>query len=117
MGITYDRGRWYVVVRRPKRYAHVDPRSQFRAALHTDSRVEAAAKAPAVEAQIRARWEGLAAGEGDDAEARWRAARALAAARGFSWRAAADLAAPAALPELVARTAPLASPEGVAPRA
>jgi hypothetical protein len=62
MGITQDRGRFYFVMRVPKRYRNVDTRSQVRQALHTDSRAEAIRKAPAIEEQFVAYWEDLIAG-------------------------------------------------------
>ena len=57
MGVTEDRGRFYFVMRVPKRYLKVDSRSQVRQALHTDSRSEAIRKAPAIEEQFIAYWE------------------------------------------------------------
>ncbi|SHN63218.1 DUF6538 domain-containing protein, partial [Oceanicella actignis] len=48
MGIYCDRGRYYFVKRVPKRFAHVDPRQKITRCLHTDSRREALARAPAV---------------------------------------------------------------------
>jgi integrase len=116
MGITNDRGRFYFVKRVPRRFQHIDPRSQVRVALHTDSREEARRKAPQVEAGLLAYWEALAAGNGDDAAAQYRAARALAAARGFTYRPQADLLIPTAIDDLLARLSALARPGGaVAP--
>ena len=117
MGITKDRGYWYFVKRVPRRFAHVDPRSQVRTALHTDSRSEALARAPAVEAEFLAMWEALAAGEVTDAARRYEAARQLCAARGFVYRPIDELVRDASDDDLTARLAGLASPDHVAPAA
>lgn len=92
MGITLDRGRWYVAKRVPKRYAALDPRGIVRIALRTDSEREAREKAPAVEAELQAYWSALEAGQSDEAAVRYKATVALAEARGFAYRPAADLA-------------------------
>ena len=91
MGITCDRGRWYLVKRVPRRLAGLilgrdgKPISQVRVALRTDSKAEARRKAPAVEAEILAEWEAVAAGNSGSARARYQAARDLAAAKGFAY--------------------------------
>ncbi|MEM9761550.1 MAG: tyrosine-type recombinase/integrase [Pseudomonadota bacterium] len=92
MGITFDRGGWYAVKRVPKRFAHIDRRTQVRECLHTDSKAEATAKEPQVVAAWMARWEALAAGAAQDAFAYERAARELAQARGFPYRALTEIA-------------------------
>lgn len=120
MGITCDRGRWYFVKRVPRRFAGLilgrdgRPVSQVRVALRTDSRAEARAKAPAVEAEILAYWEAVAAGNTADARARYTAARDLAQARGFAY-VPADRLAEGDLSDLVARVLSLARPTGPAP--
>jgi hypothetical protein len=112
MGITCDRGRWYWVKRVPARYQGVvrgadgHPVSQVRQALHTDSRAEALRKAAKVEAERLAQWEALLAGEMGAARAHYEAARRIAEARGFAYRAAPDLARDD-LAELVARLSAL----------
>jgi integrase len=93
MGITLDRGRWYVAKRVPKRFAALDPRGIVRIALRTDSEREAREKAPTVEAGLQAYWAALEAGNSDEAAARYKATVALAEARGFTYRPAADLVA------------------------
>ena len=92
MGITEDRGRFYFVMRVPKRYQNVDTRSQVRQALHTDSRSEAIRKAPAIEEQFIAYWEDLLTGNDADAKSRWDTARRLAASKGFIYKPIEDLA-------------------------
>ena len=91
MGITLDRGRWYVAKRVPKRFAALDPRGIVRIALRTDFEREAREKAPAVEAEMQAYWAALEAGDTGDAAARYQAAVALAEARGYTYRPAPDL--------------------------
>ena len=91
MGITEDRGRWYFVKRVPKRYRDLDPRDQVRVALWTDSKAEAQAKAPRIEAELEAYWQALETGNSADAEAHFAAVRQLAERRGFSYRPATDL--------------------------
>lgn len=116
MGVTFDRGGFYFVKRVPRRFAAVDPRSQVRVCLHTDSRREAVEKAHAVEAELVAYWEALAAGRGADAAARYDAARELSAARGFAYRPLGELLAAARVRELLDRVQGLASPAHVAPQ-
>lgn len=112
MGITLDRGYWYFVKRVPKRFAHLDPRAKVTRALWTDSEREARAKAPAVEAEFMAYWEALAAGDDPAASAAFAAAKRLAAARGFAYRPAGDLAENATLAEILDRLDALARRDG-----
>lgn len=111
MGITRHRGYWYFVKRVPKRFAHVDPRVQVRRALWTDSEREARRKAPAVEAEFMAYWEALLAGQDADAAVAFEAAKRLAQARGFSYRAATDLAS-GTVEEIIARLDALIGKDG-----
>lgn len=112
MGITRHRNNFYFVMRVPRRFAHVDPRAQVRRALFTNSEREARAKEPSIRAEFLAYWEALAAGENNDATAAYDAARRLAAARGFSYRTAADLATNASLDDLLRRLEALIRPDG-----
>lgn len=76
---------WNLRKRVPARYAAVEPRKELWLSLHTDSKAEAEAKAPAIwRAQIEA-WEARQAGASEDAERRFQAAQDLAGKRGFSW--------------------------------
>jgi len=69
----------------PKRYESVESRKFIWLALHTDSPTVAERKAgPAWEALVEA-WEAKLAGDTSDAEQRFAAARDLAAARGFRY--------------------------------
>ncbi len=111
MGLQNDRGRWYYVKRVPKRFQKFDRRVLVRVALRTDSQTEARRKAPAVEAELFAYWEARAAGRDLDAVRRYEAARNLAAARGFPYRPAAELA-EGPLDDLVARLKALVDRHG-----
>lgn len=108
VGVTCDRGRYYFVLRVPKRFAGLvlgkdgAPVSQVRRALHTDSRSEALRKAAQIEAETLAEWEALAAGDQGAAAQHYQAARKIAAARGFTYRPADQIAA-GDLHELVRR--------------
>ncbi len=79
-------GGTYRIRRRvPKRYAGIEPRKVFKASLKTDSESEAREKAVAVwKTQVEA-WELKLAGNGEDAMARYEAARNLARAKGFRY--------------------------------
>ncbi|AUH34650.1 DUF6538 domain-containing protein [Paracoccus tegillarcae] len=112
MGITRHRNHFYFVMRVPRRFAHVDPRAQVRRALFTDSERAARAKEPAIRAEFLVYWEALAAGENDDAAAAFDAIKKLAAARGFRYRPAADLAANASLDDILTRLEALVRPDG-----
>ncbi|WP_282129368.1 tyrosine-type recombinase/integrase [Roseobacter litoralis] len=98
MGIVKNRGRFYWVKRIPKRYLGVvrsvdgEVVQQARQALHTDSRTEALKKAALVEAEKLAEWEALLAGDEGNARKHYQAARDLAQARGYPYKAMSDLA-------------------------
>lgn len=92
MGIVNDRGRNYWVKRVPKRFAGFvvgkdgKPVTQVRQALHTDSKLEAQAKAAQVEVARMAEWEALAIGDSGSARAHFDMARRLAQVRGFQYQ-------------------------------
>lgn len=69
----------------PKRYASVESKTFVWVSLHTDSQREAESKEKAVWDQMIAGWESKLAGQTDDAEARFEAARNLAEAKGFPY--------------------------------
>ncbi|MEB8386871.1 tyrosine-type recombinase/integrase [Rhodobacteraceae bacterium KMM 6894] len=69
----------------PKRYASIEPRQFVWLALHTDSQTEAERKAGPAWDQLIAAWEAKLAGDTSAAEQRFAAARDLAAARGFRY--------------------------------
>ncbi|KRS11028.1 integrase [Roseovarius atlanticus] len=76
----------------PKRYASVEPRKFVWLALHTDSQSEAERKAGPAWEQLVEAWEAKLAGDTQDAEQRFAAARDLAAARGFRYLRAEQVA-------------------------
>ena len=75
----------YLRKRTPTRYAGIEPRREIWIALNTDSQREAQAKAAQVWAVQVEGWEAMLAGRSTDAQTRYDAAKALAAARGFRW--------------------------------
>lgn len=76
----------------PKRYAAIEPRKFIWLSLHTDSPSVADQKAGAAWAQMVDAWEAKLAGDTTDAEQRFAAARDLAAARGFRYMRAEQVA-------------------------
>lgn len=85
MGIA-KRGRLYHLRRRvPRRYRGVEPRETVWISLHTDSQTVARSKADRAWSQMIEAWEARLAGNSDDAEARYEAARDLARVRGFRY--------------------------------
>ncbi|ABD54914.1 DUF6538 domain-containing protein [Jannaschia sp. CCS1] len=95
MGIA-KRGRLYHLRRRvPRRYCGVEPRETVWISLHTDSETVAMSKADRAWSQMIEAWEARLAGNSDDAEARYEAARDLARVRGFRYL---DVGAVAKLP-------------------
>jgi integrase len=75
----------YLRKRTPAKYAGIEPRKEIWLALNTDSQREARAKAPQIWAVQVDGWEAMLAGRSADAQTRYNAAKALAAARGFKW--------------------------------
>ncbi len=88
----WDRGGYYFRKWVPKRYRTVDPRQSVVICLHTTDELEAAKKAVAVEKDVQANWDALLAGRSNDAISAWKSAKRLAAAKGFSYLPAADIA-------------------------
>lgn len=80
------RGRLYHLRRRvPRRYRVVEPRETVWISLHTDSETVAHSKADRAWSQMIEAWEARLAGNSEDAEVRYEAARDLARARGFRY--------------------------------
>lgn len=100
----------------PRRYRGVEPRETVWISLHTDSEMLARSKADRAWSQMIEAWEARLAGNSEDAEARYEAARDLARARGFRYLDAGNVA---KLPveDVVARveaiTAPANQPDPV----
>lgn len=87
------RGSTYYLYRRvPARYRKIDARLHVDQSLHTDSFLDASAKAMEVWNQLLAAWEAKLAGSSGDAEARFAAAQELAQRRGFRYLPAATVA-------------------------
>lgn len=87
------RGKTYYLRKRvPLRYRRVETREMIQISLHTDSESVAESKAPVAWGHLIEGWEARMAGDDRDAERRFEAARNLAAARGFRYLPAADVA-------------------------
>lgn len=76
---------WHLRKRVPRRYASVDSRDYVWISLATDSESIAARKASEVWASLIEAWEAKLAGDTDDAEVRFNAARELAKKRGYRY--------------------------------
>lgn len=92
----------YLRKRVPRRYRAVEEREYVWLSLFTDSEVVAKAKAPKVWSQMLDAWEAKLEGAKDEGEGRMRAARELAAKRGFRFMAAPEVVRQA-MPDLVER--------------
>lgn len=108
------RGTTYYLKRRvPRRYQSVEPRSEVWESLKTDSKSVAAQKLERVWSSYIEGWEALIAGQDGEAELRFRAAKELAAKRGFSFLSARSVS-ELPLDELLARVeavAPMGAPQ------
>jgi len=93
---------FHLIRRVPKRYQPVEPRAVVWVSLHTDSETVARQKAPTAWAHMIEAWEARLAGDSEDAERRFEAARELAQVRGFRYLAA-DRVAKQPMTELLAR--------------
>ena len=79
------RGKIYQLVQRvPRRYQPVEARETVWISLHTDSETAAKVKAPLAWAQMIEAWEARLAGDSQDAESRFEAAKELAAMGTFA---------------------------------
>jgi len=102
---------WHLRRRVPARFASVEPRREVWVSLRTDSRQQAAKKAPAVWDSLVAGWEAQLAGRSDDGAARLEVAKAIAASHGLSYKPARDLE-DLPLEELLARVEVLQRRDG-----
>lgn len=102
MSIVRRASTFHLRKRVPLRYRRVEPRVTVWISLHTDSESVAKQKAPVAWQHMIEAWEAKLAGDTGDAEKRFEAARELAAARGYRYLPAPQVA---ALPreELLAR--------------
>lgn len=85
MSLILRSGTYNLVRRVPKRFHSVEERRQIWISLNTDSPVEAAKKKDAAWAEMVAAWEARLAGESDEAEKRYAAAREIAQRHGFRY--------------------------------
>lgn len=90
--ITKRGDTYYIYKRVPKRYTAVEQRGTIWLSLDTDSPTEANRKAGRVWDFMEQAWEARLAGETNDAEIRFEAARKEAARRGFKYLPVADIA-------------------------
>ncbi len=104
---------FHLVRRVPKRFSNVEQRSVVTISLHTDSEAKALHKAEAIWERYVEAWEAKRAGDSEDAELRFDAARELADRRGFGFLSA-EKVARLPLQEIVAR-ARVAIPENREP--
>jgi len=102
---------FHLIKRVPKRYQPIEPRAVVWISLHTDSETVARQKAPTAWAHMIEAWEARLAGDSEDAERRFEAARELAQVRGFRYLAA-DRVAKLPEKELLARVEAVPMPEG-----
>ena len=92
MSIVRRGSTFHLRKRVPLRYRRVEPRETVWISLHTDSESVAKSKAPVAWEHLVEGWEARLAGDTGDAERRFEAARELAAARGFRYLPAAQIA-------------------------
>ena len=85
MSITKRGGTFHLRKRVPRRYRAVEGRETVWVSLHTDSQSTARQKADRAWSQMIEAWEARLHGDSDDAEARFEAARELAAVRGHRY--------------------------------
>ncbi|MDP2047613.1 MAG: tyrosine-type recombinase/integrase [Cypionkella sp.] len=95
----------------PRRYAAVEEREYVSLSLHTDSEAVAARKAPLVWDHMIEAWEAKLAGAQTDANAQLAAAKNLAAARGYRYLQAAEVAR-LPLEEILNRVEAVVTPRG-----
>lgn len=111
MSLTRRGSTYYLRRRIPRRYQAVEPRAILWISLHTDSETVARAKAPMAWGEMIEAWEARLAGDTADAEARFEAAKELAAVRGFRYMPAARVA-KLSREELLTRVEAVAAPSG-----
>jgi len=85
MNIKRRNKTFHLIKRVPKRYRPIEPREVVWISLHTDSESVARQKAPTAWQNMVEAWEARLAGDSDDAERRFEAARELAQVRGFRY--------------------------------
>lgn len=111
MNFTRRGSTLYLRKRVPKRYHAVEDREYVWLSLHTDSESVARAKYPRVWGEMIEAWEAKLDGAKAEGEGRMRAARELAAKRGFRFMSAADVAR-LPLEQILDRVERVATPKG-----
>lgn len=111
MRFTRRESTLHIRKRVPRRYARVEAREFIWISLHTDSELVASQKAPVIWAHMIEAWEATLAGATTDANQQLAAAKNLAAARGYRYLHANDVA---RLPidELLERIEAVVTPKG-----
>jgi len=92
MKVTLRGSTYYIRRRVPQRFARIEPRATVWISLHTDSESHAKTKAAAAWAEMIEAWEAKLAGQSEDAERRFEAAKELAQKRGFRYLPAEQVA-------------------------
>lgn len=111
MKFTRRESTLYVRKRVPRRFAGIDDRNHVWISLHTDSELVAQQKAPAVWAHMIDAWEAKLAGAGVAANEQLAAAKNLAAARGFRFLTAPEVA-KLPMAEILERIEAVVTPSG-----
>ncbi|WP_353641369.1 tyrosine-type recombinase/integrase [Mesorhizobium sp. WSM2239] len=111
MNIQRRNKAFHLIRRVPKRFETIEPRKVVWISLHTDSESVACQKAPTAWAHMEEAWEARLAGDGDDAERRFEAARELARVRGFRYLTA-DRVAKLPREEFLDRVRAVVKPDG-----
>jgi len=111
MNIKRRNKTFHLIRRVPKRYEAIEPRKAVWISLHTDSETVARQKAPTAWQNMVEAWEARLAGDGDDAERRFEAARELAQVRGYRYLSA-DRVAKLPREEFLERVGAVVLPDG-----
>lgn len=111
MKFTRRESTLHIRKRVPRRYAAVEERGYIWISLHTDSEQVALRKAPAIWDHMLEAWEAKLAGADADADAQLAAAKNLAAARGYRYLHASEVA-KLPLDELLDRIEAVVTPSG-----
>lgn len=111
MNIKRRNKTFHLIKRVPKRYEGIEPRKVVWISLHTDSETVARQKAPAAWQNMVDAWEARRAGDREDAERRFEAARELAQVRGYRYLSA-DRVAKLPKEEFLERVRAAVKPDG-----
>lgn len=101
----------YMRKRVPSRYKEVEQRESVWISLHTDSETVAKAKAPRIWADMIEAWEAMLDGMSSEGEKRMKAARELAAKRGFRFMSVNEVAS-LPIPQIIDRMKAIKNKDG-----